>query len=114
MQQREGVQLVGGAGRQVAQRVRPVGRAFHRDVARRVTRALRQRQHLEAEAGEVAVRRRRPRDGGLLVTAQRHRQVGRRLRRCNRRMLASQRAHLAYLPTDMMTSHVRDTCDAYL
>ncbi|CAH2216610.1 jg21998 [Pararge aegeria aegeria] len=41
-----------------------------------------QSTHLEAEAGVVAVRGRRPQDGGLLVAAQRHRQVGRRLGRC--------------------------------
>lgn len=46
VQQREGVQLVGGAGRQVAQHVRPVARALHRDVARAALRALRQRDHL--------------------------------------------------------------------
>lgn len=46
MQQREGVQLVGGAGRQLAQHVRPVAGALHRDVARAALQPLRQRDHL--------------------------------------------------------------------
>jgi hypothetical protein len=46
VQQREGVQLVRGAGRQVAQRVRPVAGALHAHVARAALRTLRQRDHL--------------------------------------------------------------------
>lgn len=47
VQQREGVQLVGGAGRQLAQRVRPVAGALHRNVAGRVRRQpVRQGDHL--------------------------------------------------------------------
>lgn len=56
VQQREGVQLVGGAGRQVAQHVRPVAGALHRDVARAALRALRQRDHLHsAQASSTRV-----------------------------------------------------------
>ena len=49
VQQREGVQLVGGAGRQVAQHVRPVAGALHADVARAALQALRQRDHLRTQ-----------------------------------------------------------------
>lgn len=83
VQQREGVKLIGGAGREVAQRVRPVAGTLHGDVARTALGALRQRDHFEPEAGVVAVRGRRPRDRRLLVAPQRHRQVGRRLRSWN-------------------------------
>lgn len=53
--------------------------------------------YLKPEAGVVAVRGRCPRDGGLLVAAQRNRQVGRRLRRCTEHTHAHMLIH--YLQT---------------
>lgn len=78
----ERVQLVRGAGEEVAQRVRALVRA--RRERGGPARSRRQRRHLEPEAGVAAAPGRAPRHHRLLVLARRHRQVRGWLRRCSR------------------------------